>query len=99
MAPCARTGVDTIEHGGWLAGPGPDVPGAAPVTDPRAEVAEAIAAVGAVLVPTRARGWRSWRPEADLDGLLAWNAERGIRMVVGTGAGADPGVFDDVVDT
>jgi imidazolonepropionase-like amidohydrolase len=53
-------------------------------------------------VPTRARGWRSWRPEADLDGLLtrlAWNAERGIRMVVGTDAGAGPGVFDDVVDT
>ncbi|GAA4772716.1 amidohydrolase family protein [Actinomycetospora chlora] len=101
MAACARAGVDTIEHGGWLAGPGPS-PGAAPATDPRPEVADAIAASGAVLVPTRARGWRTWPPEADRDGLLArlaWNASRGIRMVVGTDAGAGPGVFDDVVDT
>ncbi|WP_285657200.1 amidohydrolase family protein [Actinomycetospora sp. NBRC 106375] len=101
MAACARAGVDTIEHGGWLSGPGAS-PGAAPATDPRPEVADAIAAAGAVLVPTRARGWRSWPPEGDLDGLLArlaWNASRGIRMVVGTDAGAGPGVFDDVVDT
>ncbi|MHC1560662.1 amidohydrolase family protein [Actinomycetospora sp. C-140] len=101
MAACARAGVDTIEHGGWLAGPGVSS-GAAPATDPRPEVADAIAAAGAVLVPTRARGWRDWPPQRDLDGLLtrlAWNASRGIRMIVGTDAGAGPGVFDDVVDT
>jgi imidazolonepropionase-like amidohydrolase len=99
MARCARAGVDTIEHGGWRAPPGPD--GEAR-HDLSAEVADLIAASGAVMVPTRARGWRSWPPDAELEGLLeklAFDAERGIPLIAGNDAGVGQGFFDDLVDT
>jgi imidazolonepropionase-like amidohydrolase len=99
MARCARAGVDTIEHGGWQAEPDGD--GQAR-TELSAEVADLIAASGAALVPTRARGWETWSAEAGLDGALeklAFDAERGIRLVAGNDAGAGEGFFDDLVDT
>ena len=82
MATCARAGVDTIEHGSWRTGPTVDPPR----FDVRPEVATLIAGAGVPLVPTRARGWPTWAP-GDRDGLLArlaWNAERGVEMIVGT---------------
>jgi imidazolonepropionase-like amidohydrolase len=99
MARCARAGVDTIEHGGWRAPPGPD---GEVRYDLSGKVADLIAASGAVMVPTRARGWRSWPPGTELELLLeklAWDAERGIPLIAGNDAGVGQGYFDDLVDT
>lgn len=99
MARCARAGVDTIEHGSWRAPPGPD---GGVRHELSAEVADLIAASGAVVVPTRARGWRTLSPQAELDLLLqklAWDAARGIPLIAGNDAGVGPGFFDDLVDT
>jgi imidazolonepropionase-like amidohydrolase len=99
MGRCARAGVDTIEHGGWRAPPGPD---GEVRHDLSGDVADLIAASGAVMVPTRARGWRSWPPGGELEPLLeklAWDAERGIPLIAGNDAGAGQGFFDDLVDT
>ncbi len=99
MGRCARAGVDTIEHGGWRAPPGP---GGEVRLDLSREVADLIAASGAVMVPTRARGWPTWPPGAELAQLLeklAWDAERGIPLVAGNDAGVGQGFFDDLVDT
>lgn len=97
MALCARVGVDTIEHGSWRTGPT-----VSPRHfDARPDVAAAIAAAVSALVPTRARGWRTWEA-SDRDGLLArlaWNDDHGIDMVVGTDAGVGQGFFDDIVET
>ena len=99
MARCARAGVDTIEHGGWRAPPGPD---GGVRHDLSGEVADLIAASGAVMVPTRARGWRTWPPGTELEPLLeklAFDAERGIPLIAGNDAGVGQGFFDDLVDT
>jgi imidazolonepropionase-like amidohydrolase len=99
MARCARAGVDTIEHGGWRAPPGPD---GEVRHDLSAKVADLIAASGAVMVPTRARGWRHWPPGTELEPLLeklAWDAERGIPVIAGNDAGVGQGYFDDLIDT
>lgn len=99
MARCARAGVDTIEHGGWRAPPGPD---GEIRYDLSGEVADLIAASCAAMVPTRARGWRSWPPGTELEGLLeklAWDAEHGIPLIAGNDAGVGQGFFDDLVDT
>jgi imidazolonepropionase-like amidohydrolase len=99
MAQCARAGVDTIEHGSWQAPSGAD--GEAR-HDLSAEVAELVAASGAAIVPTRARGWETWPAEAGLDlqlRKLAWDAEHGIPLVAGNDAGVGVGYFDDLVDT
>ncbi|MCD2195390.1 amidohydrolase family protein [Actinomycetospora endophytica] len=98
MARCARAGVDTIEHGGWQAPPGAD--GKAR-HDLSPEVADLVAASGAAIVPTRARGWESWTAEAGLELQLekfAWDAERGIPLIAGNDAGVGQGYFDDLVD-
>ena len=99
MARCARAGVDTIEHGSWRAPPGPD---GEVRLDLSGEVADLIAASGAVVVPTRAREWRTWPPGVELGQLLeklAFDAERGIPVVAGNDAGVGDGFFDDLVDT
>ena len=99
MGRCARAGVDTIEHGGWRAPPGPD---GEVRLDLSGEVADLIAASGTVVVPTRARGWRTWPPDAELEQLLeklAFDAERGIPLIAGNDAGVGQGFFDDLVDT
>lgn len=98
MARCARAGVDTIEHGSWRVEPGPD---GGPAYDTSEEVADLIAASGAVVVPTRSRGWASWPPEAGLDRQLehlAWAAGRGVTMLAGNDAGVGQGTFDDLTD-
>ena len=54
------------------------------------------------MVPTRARGWPTWPPGAELEQLLeklAWDAERGIPLIAGNDAGVGQGFFDDLVDT
>jgi imidazolonepropionase-like amidohydrolase len=98
MAICARSGVDTIEHGSWLSGP---------TAEPRCydaseEVAALIADAGIYVCPTRSRNWRNWPESAGLDdllGRLAWMRERGIRIMAGTDAGVGSGLFDDFVES
>lgn len=99
MAACAKAGVNTIEHGGWLAPP--DADGAMGYA-PSEEIAEIIARTGIAVVPTRAREWETWPPEARLDlqlAKLAWNDQHGIRLIAGNDAGVGQGYFDTLVDT
>lgn len=99
MAACAKAGVNTIEHGGWLAPPDED---GAMGYAPSEKIAELISRSGIVVVPTRARGWETWPPEARLDlqlAKLAWNDHHGIRLVAGNDAGVGQGYFDTLVDT
>lgn len=98
MRLCARAGVTTIEHGGWLTGPTADPRCYAP----RDDVAALIADAGVTVIPTRARNWRKWPPDAGLDGLLqrlAWMDGHGIQLIAGTDAGVGRGLFDDFVET
>lgn len=98
MGLAARAGVTTIEHGGWHAAPGPDGGTAYHLAD---DVAETIAASGAVVVPTRFRGWRDWPPEAGLQAQIdrtRWARGHGIAMVAGNDAGVGQGWFDDLTD-
>jgi imidazolonepropionase-like amidohydrolase len=98
MRLCARAGVTTIEHGGWLTGPTAEPR----CYDPRDDIAALIATAGVAVVPTRARNWRNWPPEAGLHGLLerlAWMDRHGIQLVAGTDAGVGRGFFDDFVET
>lgn len=97
MALCAEVGVDTIEHGGWLTGPTADPR----CYDPRSDVADLIAEKGIAVCPTRSREWKSWPPEAGLDGLLArlsWMRSQGISLIAGTDAGVGAGKYDDLVE-
>lgn len=87
---CARAGVDTIEHAGWYA-----AEGRRECSD---EVAELVAASGAVVVPTRFRGWTTW-PDETLEAHLGrqrWMDRHGIATIVGNDAGAGQGYFDDL---
>ncbi|TCK26204.1 amidohydrolase family protein [Pseudonocardia endophytica] len=98
MGLAARAGVTTIEHGGWHTAPGPDG-GTAHFCDDA--VAEAIAASGAVVVPTRFRGWRDWPADAGLQGQIDrthWSRGHGIAMIAGNDAGVGRGWFDDLTD-
>ncbi|MBC3189518.1 amidohydrolase family protein [Pseudonocardia sp. C8] len=97
MALCAEAGVDTIEHGGWLTGPTAEPR----CYEPREDIADLIADRGIAVCPTRFRNWRSWPPEAGLDGLmkrLAWMRSRGIALIAGTDAGVGNGKYDDLVE-
>jgi imidazolonepropionase-like amidohydrolase len=98
MGRCARAGVDTIEHGSWRAEP--DVDGEVR-SELSPEVADLIAASGATMVPTRARGWETWPAEAGLELQLAkyaFDAEHGIPLIAGNDAGVGLDFFDDLVD-